>query len=92
MTDPDRARVLATSRVSRETAERLDRYVAELRRWQPIKNLVGPATLAEVWSRAISRFDADTVRPHQRAWLSLTRPLGLVEDTALLAAPNEFAK
>ena len=32
------------------------------------------------------------LRPQHKAWLSLTRPLGLVEDTALLAAPNEFAK
>jgi 16S rRNA (guanine527-N7)-methyltransferase len=53
MTDPDRARILAASGVSRETAERLDLYVAQLRRWQPIKNLVGPATLTEVWSRHI---------------------------------------
>ena len=30
--------------------------------------------------------------PQHRAWVRLTRPLGLVEDTALLAAPNEFAK
>ena len=48
--------------------------------------------LAEVWVRAIGRFDETTVRPYQRAWLSLTRPVGLVEDTALLAAPNDFAK
>jgi chromosomal replication initiator protein len=48
--------------------------------------------LAEVWTRAIGRFEDTTVRPYQRAWLSLTRPVGLVEDTALLAAPNAFAK
>ena len=30
--------------------------------------------------------------PQQRAWLRTTRPLGLVEDTALVAVPNEFAK
>ena len=48
--------------------------------------------LAEVWVRAVGRFDETTVRPYQRAWLSLTRPVGLVEDTALLAAPNAFAK
>ena len=48
--------------------------------------------LLEVWTRAVSRFDDNEVRPHQRAWLSLTRPIGLVEDTALLAAPNAFAK
>ena len=51
-----------------------------------------PNDLAEVWERVVARFDESTVRPHQRAWLSVTRPLGLVEDTALLAAPNEFAK
>ena len=48
--------------------------------------------LADVWVRAIGRIDETTVRPYQRAWLSLTRPVGLVEDTALLAAPNDFAK
>ena len=48
--------------------------------------------LGEVWTRAIRRLDDDTIRPHHRAWIGLTRPLGLVEDTALLAAPNEFAK
>src|SRR6266581_6610643 len=30
--------------------------------------------------------------PAQRAWLQLTRPLGLVENTALIATPNEFVK
>ncbi|HEX7270216.1 MAG TPA: chromosomal replication initiator protein DnaA [Streptosporangiaceae bacterium] len=32
------------------------------------------------------------IEPHQRAWLRLTRPLGLVENTALIATPNEFVK
>ena len=32
------------------------------------------------------------IEPHQRAWLKLTRPLGLVENTALIATPNEFVK
>ena len=30
--------------------------------------------------------------PQQRAFLRLTRPLGLIDGTALLAAPSEFAK
>ncbi|HSY14628.1 MAG TPA: chromosomal replication initiator protein DnaA [Jatrophihabitantaceae bacterium] len=47
--------------------------------------------LLAVWTRAITRFD-ESVRPHQRAWLAQTRPLGLVEDTALLAAPNDWVK
>jgi chromosomal replication initiator protein len=50
------------------------------------------ADLAEVWNRAITQLDDPSVRPHQRAWLSLTRPIGLLEDTALLAAPNTYAK
>jgi chromosomal replication initiator protein len=32
------------------------------------------------------------VQPSQLAWLKLTRPLGLVENTALIATPNEFVK
>jgi chromosomal replication initiator protein len=48
--------------------------------------------LGDVWDRAKSRFDDNTIRPQQKAWINLTRPLGLVEDTALLAAPNDFAK
>jgi chromosomal replication initiator protein len=48
--------------------------------------------LVDVWNRAKTRFDDDSIRPQQKAWISLTRPLGLVEDTALLAAPNNFAK
>ncbi|MGI8879134.1 MAG: chromosomal replication initiator protein DnaA [Jatrophihabitans sp.] len=48
--------------------------------------------LADVWHRVVSRFDDQTVRPQHRAWLGLTRPVGLVEDTALLAAPHDFAK
>jgi chromosomal replication initiator protein len=47
--------------------------------------------LASVWTRAIKRFD-ESVRPHQREWLDQTRPIGLVEDTALLGAPNDFVK
>ncbi len=48
--------------------------------------------LVAVWNRAKTRFDDNTLRPQHKAWISLTRPLGLVEDTALLAAPNDFAK
>ncbi len=49
--------------------------------------------LLGVWERARPRFeDDDTLRPQHKAWLSLTRPLGLVADTAVLAAPNEFVR
>lgn len=50
------------------------------------------AELISVWNRARPRFDDPSIRPQQKAWIALTRPLGLVEDTALLAAPNDFAK
>jgi chromosomal replication initiator protein len=32
------------------------------------------------------------VQPSQLAWLKLSRPLGLIEDTALIATPNGFVK
>lgn len=37
--------------VSRETMERLEAYAAVLCAWQPKLNLVGPATLPELWQR-----------------------------------------
>ncbi len=49
--------------------------------------------LVGVWDRTSRRFEHDdTLRPQHKAWLSLTRLLGVVEDTALLAAPNEFVR
>jgi chromosomal replication initiator protein len=49
--------------------------------------------LHDVWQKATIRFEADdTLRPQHKAWLSLTRPLAFVQDTALLAAPNEYAR
>ncbi len=48
--------------------------------------------LETVWAKAVDGLREDALSPQHRAWVGLTRPLGLVEDTALLAAPNEFAK
>lgn len=45
-----------------------------------------------IWTAATDSLAEDTLSPQQRAWMRLTRPLALVEDTALLAAPNQFAK
>lgn len=39
--------------VSRETAERLAIFAAELRRWQRALNLVSPASLPHLWTRHI---------------------------------------
>ncbi len=48
-----REAVLTALGVSRETAARLDAYVALLEKWQRAKNLVAQATLGEVWQRHI---------------------------------------
>jgi chromosomal replication initiator protein len=48
--------------------------------------------LGEVWARSLEELSDLQIEPHQRAWLRLTRPLGLVENTALIATPNEFVK
>jgi chromosomal replication initiator protein len=45
-----------------------------------------------IWAAATESLADDALSPQQRAWMRLTRPLALVEDTALLAAPNQFAK
>ena len=48
--------------------------------------------LAAVWARSLRGLADGSVAPQHRAFIQLTRPLALVEDTAVLAAPNEFAK
>jgi chromosomal replication initiator protein len=53
---------------------------------------VSEPDLAEIWARSLNDLGDMQIEPYQRAWLQLTRPLGLVENTALIATPNEFAK
>ena len=48
--------------------------------------------LAQVWETALNSLSSGTLTAQQRAFFALTRPLGLVGDTALIAAPNEFTK
>ena len=48
--------------------------------------------LSQLWSDAVDTLSDGTLTPQQRAFVALTRPLGWVEDTALIAAPNEFTK
>jgi 16S rRNA (guanine527-N7)-methyltransferase len=40
--------------VSRESLDRLSRYVELLRLWQTRINLIGPSTVADIWSRHIA--------------------------------------
>jgi chromosomal replication initiator protein len=48
--------------------------------------------LDAVWTRAIAGLGEDVVSAQQRAWLRLTKPLALVQDTVVLATPNDFAR
>ena len=50
----DQIEALRLVSVSRETEARLEIYVDHLIRWQKIKNLVGPKTLTEIWTRHIA--------------------------------------
>jgi len=50
------------------------------------------AELTDLWAKALDSLGDGALTPQQRAFVSLTRPLGLVEDTALIAAPNDFTK
>jgi chromosomal replication initiator protein len=45
-----------------------------------------------VWNRAIEGLDAVGVTRHQKGFVRLTRPLGLLDGTALVAAPNDLTK
>jgi chromosomal replication initiator protein len=53
---------------------------------------VSDVDLAEAWTRSIDGLAGMGLPASQLAWLRLTRPLGLVENTALIATPNPFVK
>jgi chromosomal replication initiator protein len=49
--------------------------------------------LAAIWAATVHRLTAQgELTPQFQAWISLIRPLAIVEDTVLLAAPHDFAK
>ncbi|MBK1784565.1 chromosomal replication initiator protein DnaA [Prauserella cavernicola] len=48
--------------------------------------------LAVVWEQVVRELSDGTLSPQQRAWMRVTRPIGLLDGTALLAAPSDFAK
>jgi chromosomal replication initiator protein len=53
---------------------------------------VSDMDLAEVWARSLDGLAEMGLQASHLAWLRLTRPLGLVENTALIATPNTFVK
>jgi len=68
----DRTRALALTPVSRETADRLDRFVALLLATQSHTNLIGPATVPETWTRHIAdSLQLIDLAPDAKAWLDI---------------------
>ena len=68
----DRAEALALVSVSRETLDRLDRFVGVLTAWQQRINLIAPSTESKVWTRHV----ADSLQllplaPNARTWVDL---------------------
>jgi 16S rRNA (guanine527-N7)-methyltransferase len=68
----DRSRALALTPVSRETLDRLDRFVAVLLDWQQRMNLIAASTEPKLWTRHI----ADSLQllawaPPARTWVDL---------------------
>jgi 16S rRNA (guanine527-N7)-methyltransferase len=62
----------ALPNVSRETKEKLELLESELRRWQAIKNLVGPATLDRIWDRHIvDSLQLLDLAPEAKTWVDL---------------------
>ncbi len=68
----DKAAALALTPVSRETEQRLDRYVGLLGEWQAKTNLVAPSTLPTLWTRHVAdSLQLLTLAPSAKVWVDL---------------------
>ena len=68
----DRDRALALTPVSRETAARLDRFVAVLLTWQRRINLIAPSTVSTLWTRHVAdALQLVPLAPRARIWTDL---------------------
>jgi 16S rRNA (guanine527-N7)-methyltransferase len=68
----DRSAALGLLRVSRETLQRFDRYVALLAKWRKTVNLISESTFSEIWTRHI----ADSAQllafaPEAKIWVDM---------------------
>ena len=52
----------------------------------------GEVDFGEVWRTTLNTLDADGVPVTRRAFLSMARLVGLLDDTALIAVPDDFSK
>src|SRR5713226_9592968 len=67
-----RCRPCARTPVSRETTDRLDRFVALLLDWQRTTNLIAPSTVSELWTRHIAdSLQLMDLAPDARIWVDL---------------------
>src|SRR5471032_2489835 len=67
---PDKAAALKLTPVSRETEQRLERYVDLLLQWQAKTNLIAPSTLPNLWTRHISdSLQLLTIAPAAKVWV-----------------------
>jgi 16S rRNA (guanine527-N7)-methyltransferase len=68
----DRSRALALTPVSRETLDRLDRFVAVLLDWQQRMNLIASSTEPKLWTRHIAdSLQLLALAPQARIWVDL---------------------
>lgn len=68
----DREHALAIVPVSRETVDRLDRFVAVLLRWQRQINLIAPSTERNLWTRHVAdSLQLIALAPQARIWADL---------------------
>ncbi len=68
----DRDLALALTPVSRETAARLDRFVALLAAWQERVNLIAASTLPTIWTRHVAdSLQLLSLAPEARVWVDL---------------------
>jgi 16S rRNA (guanine527-N7)-methyltransferase len=68
----DRSRALALTPVSRETLDRLDRFVAVLLDWQQRMNLIASSTEPKLWTRHIAdSLQLLALAPQARIWIDL---------------------
>jgi 16S rRNA (guanine527-N7)-methyltransferase len=68
----DRACAQSLMPVSRETAARLDRFVATLLAWQQRINLIAPSTIPKLWTRHIAdSLQLLAIAPNAKHWVDL---------------------
>lgn len=88
----DKAAALALTPVSRETEQRLDRYISLLLQWQAKTNLVAPSTLPNLWTRHVSdSLQLLSLAPGAKVWADLGSGggfPGLVLACALAESPG----